>query len=386
MIYLDQAATSYPKPPEVGKAMCLALQTAGNSGRGGHLLSLEASRLVFEVRWELARFFGAEDASCLAFTANATESLNLALLGVLRPGDHVITTELEHNSVLRPLYSLEKRGVEVTILKADRLGVVDFSNLGSHLRLNTRALVVNHASNVTGNVVDLGFVGEFCQDHDLILIVDAAQTAGWYPYDLQHSPIDILAFTGHKGLWGPQGVGGIYVKPDRVGVRPLKTGGSGVQTFSKTHPSEMPEALEAGTLNLPGIAGLGAGLRYIQNLGLSQIRKNEAELITYFYQGVRGIPGIEVYGDFSCLNRCPIVSLNIEDMDSSLVSRLLAEEYGIFTRSGGHCAPLMHAALGTKERGAVRFSLSHMNTKEELDVASQALAELAAGQGREYHG
>ena len=386
MIYLDQAATSYPKPPEVGEAMCTALQKAGNSGRGGHFLSLEASRLVFDARLELAELFGAEDPSCIAFTANATESLNLALLGILRPGDHVITTESEHNSVLRPLYSLETAGVEVTIVKADRRGVVDFSRLGSHLRPNSRAMVITHASNVTGNVVPIDQVGAFCQEHGLILIVDAAQTAGWYPYNLHSSLIDILAFTGHKALYGPPGIGGIYVKPGSVVPRPLKTGGTGVQSFSKTQPSQMPEALEAGTLNVPGIAGLKAGVRYVSGLGLREIRRLEAELTGYFYQGVKEIPGVEVYGDFSTCDRCPIVSLNITSMESSLVSQLLADEYGVFTRSGAHCAPLMHGALGTGERGAVRFSFSHRNTKKELDTALQALLDLAKRPRRSSHG
>lgn len=382
MIYLDQAATSYPKPPEVIQAVCETLQHAGNSGRGAHHLSLSASRLIFEARCEIADFLGAEDPSCIAFTANATESLNLALFGVLHSGDHVITTELEHNSVLRPLYNLEKRGVEVTILPANRQGVADFSDLGDHLRPNTRVFVLTHASNVTGNMVDMEWVGEFCREHDLILILDAAQTAGFYGYDLRHSPITILCFTGHKGLYGPQGVGGIYVKPG-LAVRPLKVGGSGIQTFSKTHPSQMPEALEAGTLNLPGIAGLMAGVRYLKGRGMELIRHEECELGRYFYRAVSEIPGLEVYGDFDIPLRCPIIALNILGIDSNLVSQLLAEEYDIYTRAGGHCAPLMHGALGTRELGAVRFSFSHRNTKFELDSAVQALKDLALRLGRE---
>ena len=382
MIYLDQAATSYPKPPGVIQAVYETLQHAGNSGRGAHHLSLSASRLIFEARCEIADFLGAEDPSRIAFTANATESLNLALFGVLHSGDHVITTELEHNSVLRPLYSLEKRGVEVSILPANWQGVVDFSALGNHLRSNTRVLVLTHASNVTGNMVDMEWVGEFCREHGLILIVDAAQTAGFYTYDLKHSPIDILCFTGHKGLYGPQGVGGIYVKPG-LAVPPLKVGGSGIQTFSKTHPSQMPEALEAGTLNLPGIAGLMAGVRYLKDRGMELICHEECELDRYFYGAIREIPGLEVYGDFAASIRCPIIALNILGVDSNLVSQLLAEEYDIYTRAGGHCAPLMHGALRTRELGAVRFSFSHRNTKFELDSAVQALRDLALRLGRE---
>ncbi len=375
MIYLDQAATSYPKPPEVVEAMCEALQHAGSSGRGAHHLSLAASRLIFETRCDLADFLGAEDPSCIAFTANATESLNLALFGLLNPGDHVITTELEHNSVLRPLYCLEGRGVEITILPADQRGVVDFSALETSVRQTTRAIVLTHASNVTGNLVDLEYVEGFCREHNLLLIVDGAQTTGFYPYKLKQSSIAILCFTGHKGLYGPQGVGGIYVKPG-LALRPLKVGGSGIQTFSKTHPSQMPEALEAGTLNLPGIAGLGAGVRYLESKGLDSIRSEEVELTGFFHKAVSAIPGIEVYGDFSAPFRCPIVALNIRGVDSGLVSQLLTEKYEIYTRAGGHCAPLMHSALGTGQLGAVRFSFSHLNTKAELEVATQALQEI----------
>ncbi len=381
MIYLDQAATSYPKPPEVIEAVCEALQHAGNSGRGAHHLSLAASRLIFEARYEIADFLGAEDPSCIAFTANATESLNLALFGVLNSGDHVITTELEHNSVLRPLYTLQERGVEVTILPANPQGLVDFSTLGVVVRPNTRVLVLTHASNVTGNMVDIEHVGEFCREHDLLFIVDGAQTAGFYAYDLRQSSIDILCFTGHKGLYGPQGVGGIYVKPG-LALRPLKVGGSGIQTFSKTHPNQMPEALEAGTLNLPGIAGLMAGVRYLKNVGLDMVSNRECELTGYFHKAVSQVPGVKVYGEFGASTRCPIVALNLCSVDSSLVSQLLAEEYNIYTRSGGHCAPLMHGALGTGELGAVRFSFSHMNSREELDAAVQALREIVLRAGR----
>lgn len=376
MIYLDQAATSYPKPPAVIEAVSEALLHAGSSGRGAHHLSLAASRLIFETRCELADFLGAEDPSCIVFTANATESLNLALFGLLNAGDHVLTTALEHNSVLRPLYLLEQRGVEVTILPANLRGLVDFSALETSVRQNTRAIVLTHASNVTGNMVDLEYVEEFCREHNLLLIVDGAQTAGFCPYDLKQSSIDVFCFTGHKGLYGPQGVGGLYVKPG-LALRPLKVGGTGIQTFSKTHPSQMPEALEAGTLNLPGIVGLGAGVRYLEGKGLDLIRHMEMELTNYFHQAVSAIPGVEVYGDFSAPLRCPIVALNIRGVDSGMLSQFLAEEVEVYTRSGGHCAPLMHDALGTGELGAVRFSFSHLNTRAELNVAVQALQEIA---------
>lgn len=385
MLYLDQAATSFPKPPQVIEAVCQALECAGNSGRGGHGISLAASRLVYEARLELAEFLGAPDPSSIALTANATESLNLALLGFLAPGDHVITTAQEHNSVLRPLYLLQEQGVEITILPADADGVVDFTALASAKKPNTKAVVCTHASNVTGNVIDLDYLLDFCQSERLILILDAAQTAGWYSYDLAKQPIDILCFTGHKALYGPQGVGGIYVRPG-LNLRPLKTGGSGIQTFSKTHPQAMPEALEAGTLNTPGIAGLAAGVRLVREVGLKAIRQKEGELTRFFYEEVMNIPGITVYGDFSTFERCPIVALNLAGLDSSLVSQLLAEEYDIASRSGGHCAPLMHRALGTERLGAVRFSFSYFNSKTELNRAVEALDEISHEYGADVHG
>ena len=385
MIYLDQAATSYPKPAAVIEAVCSALATAGNSGRGVHGMSLAASRLIYQARWELAEFFGASDPSQIAFSANATESLNMALLGLLEPGDHVVTTELEHNSVLRPLYLLQKRGVEVTVLPADYQGRVDFSALAAASQPNTKAVVCTHASNVTGNVIDLDYVLDFCQRQRLVSIIDGAQTAGWYPYNLTKQPIDILCFTGHKALLGPQGVGGIYVRPG-LKLRPLKTGGSGIKTFSKTHPETMPEALEAGTLNTPGVAGLAAGVRYLREVGLAHVRKVEGELTQFFFAEVKEIPGVTVYGDFTDQERCPIVALNIAGVDSSFLSQLLAEKYNIATRSGGHCAPLMHRALQTDKTGLVRFSFSHFNSKAELEVAVQAMAEISEEYGPEGDG
>lgn len=384
MIYLDQAATSFPKPPQVGQAVVSALQTVGNSGRGGHELSLSASRLIFEARLEAARFFGSSDPSRIAFTANATESLNQALFGLLEPGDHVITTAQEHNSVLRPLFLLERRGVELTILPADSRGVVDLEAIRRELRPNTRAVVAAHGSNLTGSLLDLGFLLGFCREHGLIVIIDAAQTAGWYPYNLAEQPIDILCFTGHKALYGPQGVGGIYVRPG-LKLRPLKVGGSGVQTFSQEHPQEMPEALEAGTLNTPGIAGLLAGLHYVQAQGLEKIQQLEADLTSYFHGLVKEIPEVVVYGGSQAVHRLPIVTLNLKGVGASLVSQLLAER-GICTRSGGHCAPLLHKALGTQDQGAVRFSFSHLNTKAELAETAAALGEIARQYGGKQHG
>ena len=376
MIYFDNAATTMQKPDCVVKAVTEALCSLGNSGRSIHDGALSASRIIYNTRVSLAQLFHAESPERIAFTANSTESLNIAIKGMVNPGDHVITTALEHNSVLRPLYELEDHGVELTILPADPTGNIRYEDFEKAIRPNTKAIVTTHGSNLTGNLLDIGRIGAIAKEHGLIYIVDASQTAGVFDIDVQKMQIDILCFTGHKGLLGPQGTGGIYVR-EGVEVRPLLSGGSGVQTYLRKHPPQMPTALEAGTLNGHGIAGLGAAVRYIQETGLSTIRSKEQELMVSFYEAVRKIPGITVYGDFTDAKRCAIVSLNIRDYDSGEVSDVLSSQYGIATRPGAHCAPLMHKALGTAEQGAVRFSFSHYNTMEEIKIAVAALRELA---------
>ena len=376
MIYFDNAATTMRKPDCVVQAVTEALCAMGNSGRGVHEGALSASRIIYDTRIALAEMFGAESPERIAFTANSTQALNIAIKGVLNPGDHVITTALEHNSVLRPLYELEERGVLLTILPADKAGNVRYEDFEQEIQPNTRAIVTTHGSNLTGNLLDIGRLGGIAKKYGLLYIVDASQTAGVFDIDVQQMHIDILCFTGHKGLLGPQGTGGLYVR-DGVEVRPLLSGGSGVQTYLRSHPAQMPTALEAGTLNGHGIAGLGAAVRHILDTGMETIRQKEQALMWEFYTQVRQIPGITIYGDFSTQNRCPIVTLNVRDYDSGEVSDALASEYGIATRSGAHCAPLMHKALGTVEQGAVRFSFSHYNTEEEINFAVSALRELA---------
>lgn len=376
MIYFDNAATTLRKPDCVVEAVTAALCTMGNPGRSIHDGAIDASRTVFDARLALAQLFGAETPDRIAFTANSTESLNIAIKGILRPGDHVITTALEHNSVLRPLYEMEDLGVELTVVPADSLGRLCYEQIEASLRENTRAIVCTHGSNLTGNLVDIQSVGEIARRHGILLVVDASQTAGVFDIDVQKMHIDILCFTGHKSLLGPQGTGGIYVR-EGVTVRPLLSGGSGVQTYLRNHPPQMPTALEAGTLNAHGIAGLLAAVNHIRETGMETIRMAEQRLMQAFYEQVVSIPGITVYGDFASWDRCPIVTLNVRDYDSGLVSDVLAREYGIATRPGAHCAPLMHQALGTVEQGAVRFSFSHYNTIEEINIAVSALRELA---------
>lgn len=376
MIYLDNAATTMHKPKKVIDAVVCAMSSMGNAGRGANEASLSASRIIYDTREKLCRFFHGENPRQIVFTNNSTESLNIAIKGLLNPGDHVITTMLEHNSVLRPLYEMKEKGVELTIIESDKNGRFRLEDMEAAIRPNTKMIVCTNGSNLTGNYVPLKPVGELAKKHDILFVVDASQTAGVFPIDVQDMMIDVLCFTGHKGLLGPQGTGGMYVK-EGIKIRPLKTGGSGVQTYSKTHPAEMPTALEAGTLNGHGIAGLHAAMSYLEETGVDHIRAREQELMWRFYEGVKDIPEITIYGDFSIKERCAIVTLNIGEYDSSEVSDALLTEYSISTRPGGHCAPLMHEALGTVEQGAVRFSFSHYNTEEEVDTAIEAVRELA---------
>ena len=377
MIYLDNAATTLHKPPQVVKAVADALQSMGNSARGTHAGSMAASHTVYDTRVKLAKLFGCPRTDRVAFTANITEALNIAVNGLIGRGDHVITTDCEHNSVLRPLYRLaDEQGVEVSFVPADRQGNLDYDAFERLMRPHTRAIVCTHASNLTGNLTDLARVSAVAKAHDVLLIVDAAQTAGAYPIDMTALGIDVLCFTGHKGLMGPQGTGGLCVR-EGLTLRHWKVGGSGVQSYSRTHPTQMPTCLEAGTLNGHGIAGLSAALDFIAEVGVDAIHDRETALMHRFYEGVKEVPGITVYGDFS-RQRMAIVTLNIGDYESGAVSDALSEEYGIATRPGAHCAPRMHQALGTEQQGAVRFSFSWFNTEQEIDAAIQAVRELAA--------
>lgn len=376
MIYMDNAATTMRKPDEVIGAVVGAMNSMGNAGRGAHSASLSASRVIYNTREALARFFGAGSPKQIVFTNNSTESLNIAIKGLLEPGDHVVTTMLEHNSVLRPLYEMEEKGVNLTIVKSNPKGTISYEEIEEAVQENTKAIICTNASNLTGNYVDVRRVGEIAKRKGILLVVDASQTAGVYPIHVQEMNIDVLCFTGHKSLLGPQGTGGLYVR-EGLRLKPLKSGGSGVLTYSKKHPEEMPTALEAGTLNGHGIAGLGAAIEYLEREGIDNIREKELKHMWHFYNGVKDIPNVKVYGDFDTEVRCPVVTLNIGDYDSSEVSDELLMTYGISTRPGAHCAPLMHEALGTVEQGAVRFSFSHYNTEEEIETAIAAIKELA---------
>ena len=375
-IYLDNAATTMKKPDCVIDAVVSAMRHMGNSGRGAHEASLDASRVIFETRERLASMFHLGNPKQAAFTCNSTEALNTAIFGLFRPGDHIISTVMEHNSVLRPLYRLEKQGAAVTFLPCDERGRLRTDLLSSALRPETKGVVCTHASNLTGNANDLELIGKFCREHGLLFVVDASQTAGVLPIDMEKMNIDVLCFTGHKGLYGPQGTGGICVR-EGISVAPLKSGGSGVQTYLKEHPHEMPTALEAGTLNGHGIAGLHAALGFLMETGIDTVHEKEIRLMRRFYDGIKNIPGVKVYGDFSTDYRAAVVAINIWDYDSSEVSDELSFTYGISTRPGAHCAPLMHESMGTVEQGMVRFSMSWFNTEDEIDRAIEAVREIA---------
>ena len=356
--------------------MAEALTTMGNAARGAHGGALSAARTVYGCREKLAKLLGCPRPDHVIFTANVTESLNIAINGLIGPGDHVVSTDLEHNSVLRPLYRLaEERDVAVDFVPADRQGRVDYEDFRRLLGRETRAVVCTHASNLTGNRLDLARIGAVAREAGALFIVDAAQTAGAAPIDMAALGIDVLCFTGHKGLMGPQGTGGLCVR-EGVEIRPWKVGGSGVHSYDTHQPAEYPTRLEAGTLNSHGIAGLSAAVDFILETGVEAIEAHELALMERFYEGVRSVPGVTVYGDFTA-PRSAVVALNIKDYDSSAVSDELSETYGIATRPGAHCAPRMHRALGTQDQGAVRFSFSWYNTPEEVDRAVEAVRELA---------
>ena len=378
MIYLDNAATTMHKPQTVIDAVTQAMCSLGNAGRGATSGALDAARTIHACRAKLARLLGCPRADHVCFTPNSTAALNTAINGVVRPGDHVVTTVLEHNSVLRPLNRLAtEQGVTVEHAGCDANGALDYDELERLVAPGTRAVVVTHASNVTGNAVDVSRVAAIAHAAGALVIVDASQSAGTAHIDMRAMGLDVVCFTGHKGLMGPQGTGGLAVAED-VDVAPWAMGGTGVNSFDTLQPMEWPTRLEAGTLNGHGIAGLSAGLDYIEAQGgVEAIAAHERALADRFLAGVREIPGIKFYGAFDQPLRSAIVSLNVGDIDSAEISDALMQGWGIATRPGAHCAPLMHRALGTERQGVVRFSFGYFNTDEEVDTAIDALRDLA---------
>ena len=367
MIYLDHAATSCPKPPEVAAAMMDAMNTYGNPSRGAHEAALNALRGLMEARREIADFFGAQSPMQVAFACNATTALNTAIGGIK---GRIVTTAADHNSVLRPVY---RRG-NYHIVSVDEKGRLDLNQLEEAITTDVGAVVMTHASNVTGNVFDIAAVGDICRRKRVRLIVDAAQSAGLLPFRQGEWGVSAVCFSGHKSLCGPQGTGGICLG-DGFQPEPLAVGGSGSDSFSMTQPASLPDALEAGTQNAHGIAGLLAGLRHVKVREGACFDEADA-LARYFVDEVRKIKGMELYGDLDAPIRTPVVSLNWAGMDSAALAFMLGEQYDIAVRAGAHCAPLMHEALGTRQRGAVRFSFSHMNSRGEVDAALDALRKI----------
>ena len=377
MIYFDNAATSYPKPTIVYNKMMQAMREYGaNPGRSGHKLSLQAGRGVYETREIISKLFNIKNSMNVIFTSNCTESLNIGIKGLLGRGDHAITTSMEHNSVLRPLRALQDFGVETTVIYGDKMGRINPEDIERRIKKNTKLIVTTHISNLTGTILPIKSIGEIAKKHHIIYLVDAAQSAGVYNIDVENMNIDLLAFPGHKGLLGPQGTGGLYIR-DGINLKELKEGGTGSFSNSLIQPDVLPDKYESGTLNAPGIIGLGEGIKYIMNYGIDRIRKHEEELTEHFIDGVTKIPGVKVYGPANVKEQGAVVSLNIRDEDSSEVSCILDEEYDIGTRAGLHCAPLAHKTIGTFMQGVIRFSFGIFNTHEEIEIGIDAIRNIS---------
>lgn len=379
MIYFDNAATSYPKPKKVGQAMLYFLEKVGGSpGRSGHRLSIEAGRILYQTRENLAELFNVDDPLRIIFTLNVTESINLALKGLLRPGDQVITSSMEHNSVMRPLRGLEKRGVEIKVVPCSAQGVLDPVDVEKSIKKNTKLIVLNHGSNVIGSLLPIAVVGEIARKHDILFLVDTAQTAGCYSLDIRKDNIDLLAFTGHKALYGPPGTGGLILGK-RVDIKkliPLKEGGTGSHSEFEEQPGFLPDLYESGTPNTVGLAGLNAGISFILKEGINKIHQYELNLSQKLIAGLKEIPEVIVYGEEQVKDRVAVISFNIKDQLPSEVGLILDEEYNIMCRVGLHCSPAAHKTIGTFPVGTIRFSMSYFNTIEEVDKAIAAIKNI----------
>lgn len=382
LIYLDNGATSFPKPAEVYEFMDRFYRSAGvNPGRSGFDLCLEAGSLVDDTRKQLCAFFGGTDPNRLVFGYNATDALNLAIWGLLQPGDHVVTTHLEHNSTLRPVWRHQQQGSPVDWVPFDRHGYVDPDDVIGRFRSDTRAVVINHGSNVIGTVQDVGAIGRACRERGILLIVDTSQTAGMLPVKLDDLGADVLCFTGHKSLMGPMGIGGMYVR-EGIDIRHTRAGGTGVNSIQREHLSEYPYRMEYGTPNLPGIAGLHAGVSWVERLGVEAIHAHEMALWRRLRDGLRAIDGVTLYcADRDDAPRISVLSFNVDGLEALDTGTMLDVDAQIACRTGLHCAPMVHEALGTdKLRGAVRFGIGPFNTPEHIDTAIAAVGEIAAMQ------
>lgn len=377
MIYLDNAATTFPKPEAVYNAMMDCMKNyCANPGRAGHKLAMKAAREIYDTRENIAKLFNIDNPMNIVFTNNATDSLNLAIKGVVNKGDHIITTSMEHNSVIRPIKALEKVGVENTIVQCDEQGFLNIDDLEKAIKPNTKLIVTTHASNVCGTLIDIKSISEIANKHNILYLIDASQTVGVYDIDLKDIKADMLAAPGHKGLLGPQGTGILYIR-EGLNIDILKEGGTGSRSEDLFQPDLLPDKYESGTHNTPGIVGLNEGVKFIFKEGIDKIKEHEEELCKYMLERLEEVPNIRIYGPKDANKRASVISINIGNMDSGEITFLLDSEYDIATRSGIHCAPLAHKTLGTLEQGAVRFSIGYFNTKEEIDKAINALKEIA---------
>lgn len=381
LVYFDNAATSWPKPAGMIEAMNhYSGMIGGSPGRSGHRRSLDAGRIILETREVLAELFGIDDSLRIAFTKNATEALNIALLGILHSGDHVITSSMEHNSVMRPLRFLETQGVNLTVVSCSGDGRLNPGDVHTAIRPLTRLLVVAHSSNVTGTIQPIAELGQIAREHGLLFCVDAAQTAGALPIHVDEMAIDLLAFSGHKSLFGPQGTGGLYIREGiERHLRPLMTGGTGSRSEFEVQPDFMPDKYEPGTPNTIGLAGLGAGVRFVLAEGVEAIRSKEEGLTERFLKGLASLKGITVYGPPDAVSRTAVVSFNIAGVSPSEASLELDERFGILCRPGLHCAPAAHRTIGTFSQGTIRFGFGYFNKDEEISFALEAIRSLAAG-------
>lgn len=377
-MYFDNAATTFPKPEVVYQAIEKAQREYGaNPGRSGHRLSLQMDREIYKARETITKLIGGTDPFHLIFTKNCTEALNIAIKGSIREKCHVITTAMEHNSVLRPLFTLKDKGIiDLTVIPADHQGMIDPEDIKKAIREDTKLCVTTAMSNLTGSLVDFEIIGQILKEHDIIYILDAAQAVGYLDVNMSELPVDIICFPGHKSIYGPMGTGALYFK-EGIELNPIIEGGTGSRSTDPHQPNIYPDKLESGTENGPGIVGFGRGAQYLLDYGVENIRKEKDELKEYFIKGLKEISNVLLYGPLDH-RQGPVVSLNIEGEDSSLLAADLDQEFDIATRAGAHCAPLAHEALGTVDRGMVRFSFSIFNTKEEIDKALEAISILAA--------
>ena len=379
ILYFDNAATSWPKPEATIMTVdsCLR-ETGGSPGRSGHSLSIDAGRVIFNAREVLAGLLGIDDPLRIVLTKNATEALNIAVFGLLKPGDHVITSSMEHNSVMRPLRAMEANGVDLTVLPCSTAGELDPGVIVPAIKKNTKAIFLTHASNVTGTIISVADIGRIAREHGLVFCVDAAQTAGTLPIDIGAMDIDLLAFTGHKSLFGPQGTGGLYIREDLEQViSPLMRGGTGSRSEYEEQPDFMPDKFESGTPNTSGYAGLTAGINFILSQGLNTLNAHKKSLTKLFLQGIGAVDGVTIYGLKDASRRIAVVSFNIQGMDPAKAALDLDERFGIMSRPGLHCAPSAHRTIGTFPTGAIRFSFGWFNTDEEIYQAVEAVRVLA---------